>query len=498
MSSPSGTPSRGGPVARALVVGVIILVAPWTLIILAVATFDLDYIIQTARTLQDLLVTVLTGAALIAALAGGLALAAGAMGVRFLWHRTTGDVLRAELQRRGDVAMEQARQSQYPSLTSYTYSPRYEYEVTAAPPAPALAAPGAQPPALPAPPPGQLLQELRARGVIGVGNRLVLGLQGTEVVPVEVGVASMIAIGGGPRMGKSTCAAWIISQAAMSGWPVYLCDPHGRDAQSILARVEPIAHLLARAATTPEEMAEAIAAFNALGQGRVHGGDADRTPALLVIDELPELAMSGQLPRAVMETLIRIGSAYPKAGLLMVGIGYDWSATVMNSPYAAPLRRLALPRVTVNADPAGAEHLVGKRLASQARDLKRGQALFVGYGDYGLIEIPQVSRDDLVSIASLCPTPPPAPALMVLEHAVHAPAAASVAEPPLDERIVGYLRSVSAPQGSKAISDALKADNDQVCARLVELVAAGRLTRSGAKRNYVYALPDSLPHPRTG
>lgn len=493
-----GRSSAGGAWGGALLAGVIILLAPWAIIILAVGFTDLSYITGTARAIQDLLVAVLQGLAFFATLVGVLVLAAGALTVRYLFHRSDGKVVRLELERRAEIALEQARQSQHPNLTSYTYSPRYDtrYAVAPPPPAPVLPAPDASP-ALAASAPGQLLSDLRRRGLIcGNATRLTLGFAGEEGVPVQIGVASMVAIGGNPRMGKSTLAAFLLSQAALMGWPIYLCDPHGDNEQGILWRCSPIAHLFARAAVRPDEITEAVAAFDALGHGRLHGGDSDRTPALLVIDELPALALSGQLPTATMERLTRMGSQYPKVNLLMIGIGYDWSAALFgSSPYAAPLRRLTLPRVTVAADPASAGQLVGSRLAPQARELPRGRALYINHNSHGLIDVPEVQPADLANVASSCPRPPAAPPVVLEGRALEAVTGEILeAEVPLAERILAHV-ATAGPQTSRALADTLGADINQVCARLDELMEAGQLRRSGPRKGYVYA---SISHPQGG
>lgn len=495
--APSGRDGGAGWAGGALLAGVVILFGPWAVIILAVAAFDMDYVIGTARALQQLLVGAAGAVVIIGAGLGLVGLAAAAMGVRYLFHRSAGDVVRDEVRYRGETALEAARQSQYPGLTSYTYSPRCEYEVAAVPPPPALAAPEIPAPALPPPPPGQLLQELRRRGRIGGdATQLTLGLVDDTPVAIGVGRDPMVAVGGAPRKGKSTAVVFWIAQAAMQGWAVYVCDPHGNDPQSVLGRLAPIASLLARAAVEPDEIAEAVATFDALGAARLRAGsDADPTPALLVIDELPALAMGGYLPPATMQTLIRIGSQYPKKNLLMVGIGYDWSAALFgSSPYATPLRHLARVRVVVNADAASAKHLVGDNLAKQAPDLRPGQALYTAFGSYGVISVPQVRLEDLVAVASSCPPPPAAPPIVLAAPALAAVAGVTLepAELPLDERIVAYLDRAAGPQGSTVISAALSADNDQVCARLVELVEAGRVARSGQRRAYAYT---TLPRP---
>ncbi|NJM06812.1 hypothetical protein HC891_12440, partial [Candidatus Gracilibacteria bacterium] len=226
-------------------------------------------------------------------------------------------------------------------------------------------------------------------------------------------------------------------------------------------------------------------AFDELGKARING-DPDRTPALLVIDEFPAQTLSGELGGA-MELLIRIGSQYPKVGLFIVAIGYEWNAQLFASRYAAPLRNLSRHRAVAQSDPRSATFLVGERLAHQAAQLAVGEVLFVARGVFGVVQVPLIGHDDLVYAAGgVAPRPyepEPEPEPEPLAIVVGEPVVLS-----LPERILDLLGQAGEARTSRAIIEALGADDRQVQTRLGELVEAGKVQRSGARGSYCYTL----------
>lgn len=487
----SNTPRAGsgdGPGPWPFIVAVVLVFGPWAIILLTILAWDLDFIIAAARAVQIVIIVIIGGLGLAATIAAAI----GAVGVWTRW---------ASPRARSAATTIAVARSAWPELpddarVTLTLGDRGSRATLEARPALEAPAPAAlldePPPAVlpaPAPPVGQVLKALERQGLIcRSGNSLLVGLDPAGVpVYIELADASIIALGGAPQTGKTSLALFLIAQAAMMGWPVYVCDPHGRHERGIISRGAPISGGFARQAIARHEIAETVAAFDALGAARING-DPDRTPAFLVIDEFPAQALAGDLT-GVMGQLIRIGSQYPKVGLFIIAIGYEWNAQLFASPLSAPLRHLSRHRAVAQCDPGSAKFLVGERFAPQAAGLAPGEALFVGRGVFGAVRVPLIGHEDLRYAAG---GTPPAPYVPLAELAEEPPAlAAETGETvtlSLAGRILELLASSDAPLTSRAIIDALRADEKQAQTRLAELVEVGKLRRFGTRGAYRYTL----------
>ena len=258
---------------------------------------------------------------------------------------------------------------------------------------------------------GTLAQLHQIGHVCRSGNSLLVGYADGQPQYIELAECGFVGIGGKPRVGKSTTTLLMIEQAVLSGWHVFVGDPHIHKADGLLKRCLPLSGRLAKQATTPDEIAAMIYLVDKIGRRRVQG-DSDRTPVLLIIDEFTNLVWRDEFPSDIYRILPSMAIEYAGVGVHGVIISHDYSRAGLGNELGAALRRSFTHRIAHKMDPGNVEFLLPKGSAAQSRavlGLKQGQALYHGPDGAAQVAVPWLVDDDAAYAAQGTPPRPYAP-----------------------------------------------------------------------------------------
>lgn len=285
-----------------------------------------------------------------------------------------------------------------------TYAPNmhysYQSEGTAPGEQPILPVPEA--PALPALPSGRVLETLRERGhICRSGRSLLVGYaENGEPQYIDLDGTGFVGIGGKTRQGKTSTVTFLIAQAVLSGWHVFICDPHLHKPSSLLKRLEPLSGALTRQATTPEEITTTIRMVDKIGQRRLSGENPIDRSILLVVDELTNLVLHDSLPKEVYALLPAMATGYAGVHIHGLLIGHDWSSRMLGPTLGAVLRRATTHSIAHRLDEDAAEYLLPSgAIARQAEQLVPGQAIFFGDDSPVTVRVPWIAVEDLTYAA---------------------------------------------------------------------------------------------------
>jgi hypothetical protein len=267
---------------------------------------------------------------------------------------------------------------------------------------------------------GGTLAQLRQLGHICRSDRsLLVGYTAGEPQYIELATCGFIGIGGAARSGKSTEALLLIEQAVLSGWHVFIADPHIHKADGLLNRCLPFSGRIERQAVTPEEIATMIRTVDKIGRRRVQG-DPDRTPCLLVIDEFTNLVWRDELPDDILRILPSMAIEYAGVGVHGMIISHDYSRAGLGSELGAALRRSFTHRIAKRMDAGNVEFLFPKGSATQARavaGLETPQGVYHGPDGTQTVLVPWVSGEDALYAAQGTPPRPYAPRQQLISSA---------------------------------------------------------------------------------
>jgi hypothetical protein len=155
---------------------------------------------------------------------------------------------------------------------------------------------------------------------------LLLGFDAAQPEPTPVvadwpGLASTL-IGGQSQSGKSTLVRGLLLQSALQGGRFVVCDPHaGAGEKSLAYSLRPLHRLmLCEPAATDSQISDALAFVESIALGRLHG-DSDRTPVVLVIDELTALLNRSGIAARLTQVLQMLATETNKVNIFAVCIG---------------------------------------------------------------------------------------------------------------------------------------------------------------------------------
>jgi hypothetical protein len=495
---------RPGCAPQAALLGVALFLGPWALILLSVAAWDFDTIIQTARGLQ---VGLLTAVAIVLA----LLLGAGAVGVVGLYTRWASPRAR---QASTDVAIARSQWPELPEgLHSFTMPPpprEREAGRLLEPPMQLIEAE----PSLALPPPAEpaafaygrsRLQQLVERGhVARSGDSLLVGYD-AALRPryVEAPQWGLMIIAGQSARGKSSSAALIIAQAALMGWDLFICDPAYHRPRSLLREyLVEMTGAIYRQAVEPDEIAHTVGLATKIAQRRIGGERWDRR-VLLVVDDFSVAAGDGRIDRTIFDALALSSLQASAAGVHTLLIAHDLVGSWFGGQIARRLRDAGTHRMIHNMSADAAQPILPNgEAARQVAILPVGQALyFDGAEAPALVAVPQMSADDLAYAAQGRPPQAytkwqprtPAQITPAALAAPSAPAARPVPpterlDPTLDERILDLLAAAQSELDAEQIAERLGANVGTVKNRLGRMRGAQAITSRTVNRRFVYSL----------
>lgn len=522
--APSGCAPSAGLI---IVVGGLLLTCvgmPWVYFVR-----DYDYVQGTARRVQD--AGALATEALAFGLVGLLVIAglAGLVGVVGLFTRWASPLARVAATQ---IAIARAQHMELPEGLS-TYNVTNNYRGAREPLPVELHEPAGQqtvidaPPSVPALPgpvsvserftPGMSrLAQLVARGEVDLSGEQLLAGYDAEGAPavLDIPAWALMLVAGQSGKGKSTLAGLIISQAALRGWEIFVCDPAYHRPRSLLREyLAGMTGAIYRQAVTPAEIAHTIALVTRIARRRIDG-EAWSQHVLLVVDDFSVLAGGGALDE-VIDELALVTLQCSAAGVHILLIAHDLTGDWFGGKIAKRLRGAGNIRAVFNMLPdAAAPILPSTKIARQVAVLPPGQALFFNGADApALITVPWLRAEDLAHAAQgqpprlyqpftprpLAPYTPPAPrpaeegaAEMATPEPPSPPRAAPptqrLPEQPLREQIVELLALAQGELDAETIASRLGAQLPTVKSRLSELIADELISFRRAGRRYQYAI----------
>jgi hypothetical protein len=332
-----------------------------------------------------------------------------------------------------------------------------------------------------------MIERLLSAGLINrSGNSLLVGFAAPDKpIYIELEDTGFIALAGMPRVGKSSTASLIAGQVALIPDSILIvCDKHGRKNDSLLARLAPLSHRIARTAIDTTEIIAAIDFWHEIGSNRLLEDDATKhkyPPCFLIIDEFTAMILLALLPAATIQKLVSAAVEFPKVQAHGLIIGHQWTGKLLGNALGAPLRRVTTQRIIHRIDPQDAEFLIPPAYAKQCQTLPEGGVIFMGADQPTPIEltVPYMTADDLEYLGRMIPA-----------SATHATAQSA----PIAPGVAAVASVASALQSAETIDldpdtdpvNAVDLSNDQLTtdrrARLAKLL----LSKESAPGKYAY------------
>jgi hypothetical protein len=239
-------------------------------------------------------------------------------------------------------------------------------------------------------------------GRVGSGNPLVLGFDqaGVAIESDWRGLYST-GVGGLQGSGKTTTAAFLLSQSVLSGARLLVVDPHAGDDQSLANILNPIrGAYLADVAEGPESVLAAIAIANEEIHRR-ESGAADRWALVVIVDEWTSLLLRDDLRLELPRSLSHIATSGRKFNVHCMLIAHRWASqdvgggllrNVLTSAYVHRLRR----------DEARMLTGMGTSTPKDTLELQPGEAYLVDTrGKLDRVRVPQVLSSDMATVERL-------------------------------------------------------------------------------------------------
>jgi hypothetical protein len=208
-----------------------------------------------------------------------------------------------------------------------------------------------------------------------------------------------VLIGGQSGTGKSTLIRSILAQSALQGGRFLVLDPHfGAGEESLGASLLPLqARMMAEPAATDTQMLDTLRYAAEVGQRRLQGRDGDKTPLVLVVDELTGLLTRSAIAEELTEVLGRISQETRKVGVFCLAIGQQFSSEVISTPvrnsfvsYLSCRTRRDVARVMSGSNTFG----------KAAETLTTGQAVWMTpAGEFHRIAVPNTTTQHMHLVA---------------------------------------------------------------------------------------------------
>ena len=281
-----------------------------------------------------------------------------------------------------------------------------------------------------------------------------------------------VLIGGQSGAGKSTLIRSILAQSALQGGRFLVLDPHyGAGEESLGASLQPLqARMIAEPAASADAMLDALHYMASAGRNRLQGKDQDKTPLILVVDELTALLQRSTIAAELTATLGQIAQETRKVGVFCLAIGQQFSSAVMSTP----VRNSFVSYVTCRTRRDVARVMSGSNTFGKAAEtLTTGQAVWMTpAGEFHRLAVPNTTQKHIQLVAqSLEPHH--------LAAATSAPASAptSPAASPRQPEALPVALSAAANEAANAVVDGAGSVFDPRAARVRQLILENRTSR---------------------
>jgi GTPase SAR1 family protein len=215
-----------------------------------------------------------------------------------------------------------------------------------------------------------------------------------------------VLIGGQSGTGKSTLVRSILAQSALQGGRFLVLDPHyGAGEESLAASLAPLqALMMAEPAATDAQMTDSLRYVARIGEQRLKGGDSDKSPLILVVDELTALLMRGGIADTLTTVLGQIAQETRKVGVFCLAIGQQFSSEVMSTP----VRNSFVSYLSFRTRRDVARIMTGSTIFGKAAEtLTTGQAVWMTpQGEFHRLAVPNTTQRHIQLVAQTLASPP--------------------------------------------------------------------------------------------
>ena len=239
-------------------------------------------------------------------------------------------------------------------------------------------------------------------GEIDRGKPLIVGYEQGQPQYRKLDVFKSMAIAGHQGSGKTRSMGYLIACAAVAcDARVYVCDPHGKDADSLYALIKPLEQTPLVTIINPFDLPVLITQLETTLNRRLSGEERSDPPILFVIDELARVAKM-EVFDTLLQFIERCTEETRKANITFFGGSPKWTARHFKG--RADIRGCMNSMLIHKTKPSQAELLLedsqDKKLV---RELQRpGDAILVtDFGDPHIVSMPLAERDDMQIVADL-------------------------------------------------------------------------------------------------
>jgi ABC-type cobalamin/Fe3+-siderophores transport system ATPase subunit len=208
-----------------------------------------------------------------------------------------------------------------------------------------------------------------------------------------------VLIGGQSGTGKSTLIRTILAQSALQGGQFLVLDPHFRAGEESLgASLQPLqSRMIAEPASTDASMLDTLRYVASAGRQRLQGKDKNKTPLILVVDELTGLLQRSGIADELTATLGQISQETRKVGVFCLAIGQQFSSEVMSTP----VRNSFVSYMSCRTRREVARVMSGSNLFGKAVEtLTTGQAVWMTpQGEFHRMMVPNTTKQHIQMVA---------------------------------------------------------------------------------------------------
>lgn len=220
-----------------------------------------------------------------------------------------------------------------------------------------------------------------------------------QAITTDWGKLYSALIGGLSGSGKSTLIRSILAQSALQGGRFIVLDPHyGAGEESLGASLQPLRHLmLTDVAANDRQMIDTLALVRDIGQRRLTGRDKDKSPVVLVVDEVTALLQRSAAAEPLTDALGEISQETRKVGVYGLCIGQNFDGRIMDTT----IRNSFVSYVSCRARRDVARTMTGNpEFGRAAAQLHIGQAIWMTpQGEQYTLQVPNCTAQDLAMVA---------------------------------------------------------------------------------------------------
>lgn len=200
--------------------------------------------------------------------------------------------------------------------------------------------------------------------------------------------------------GKSNSTRFIIAQSVLAGSYLMLCDPHGGSGENdtLAATLAPLSdRFLFDPCVKPGDIGEALRHAHKLVIDRVEGRSSDRTPIVLIVDELMNVMRREELATQAEITLQAISQEGRKVAVFAMAISQQWKHDQISTSTRDSFASFFVHRSRRNS----VQKILAADELREVEALPAGQAFFYNTrGETLPLQVPLTTGADLTALAA--------------------------------------------------------------------------------------------------